>query len=393
MLISRTSLPRAAWLAFALLAACAAPPPAKVADDLNFDQGVAAATDNLFAQTQKGLLSKVEAVVSKKGVVIDPLIDAASGQQTNATRAAEKKIAERVKAGFTQFDLLPFAPASMAKAQLLLTGTLTRQAGDPNRYQLNLALTDVKTGLVAAQSSAMIRDAAIDSTPTPYFRDSPVLVRDPIVDGYIKTAETAPGSVANKTYLERTATGILINDALAAYDSERYADALQLYKSALDSPGGEQLRVYNGLYLANWRLGKNADAEQAFGKVVSTGLANKNLGVKFLFNAGTTDFWSDPKVSGPYAIWLRQIARQAAAAKACMNIVGHTSHTGSEQMNDRLSERRAAYIKQRLDSEAPELASRTRAAGMGFRENLVGTGTDDARDALDRRVEFRVVGC
>jgi hypothetical protein len=30
---------------------------------------------------------------------------------------------------------------------------------------------------------------------------------------------------------------------------------------------------------------------------------------------------------------------------------------------------------------------------MGFRENLIGTGTDDLRDALDRRVEFRVRSC
>jgi outer membrane protein OmpA-like peptidoglycan-associated protein len=31
--------------------------------------------------------------------------------------------------------------------------------------------------------------------------------------------------------------------------------------------------------------------------------------------------------------------------------------------------------------------------GMGFRENIVGSGTDDLRDALDRRVEFKVRSC
>ena len=30
---------------------------------------------------------------------------------------------------------------------------------------------------------------------------------------------------------------------------------------------------------------------------------------------------------------------------------------------------------------------------MGFRENVIGTGTDDLRDALDRRVEFKVRPC
>ena len=33
------------------------------------------------------------------------------------------------------------------------------------------------------------------------------------------------------------------------------------------------------------------------------------------------------------------------------------------------------------------------ATGRGFKENLVGTGKDDASDALDRRVEFKVIGC
>jgi outer membrane protein OmpA-like peptidoglycan-associated protein len=73
--------------------------------------------------------------------------------------------------------------------------------------------------------------------------------------------------------------------------------------------------------------------------------------------------------------------------------VGHTSLTGSVPYNHRLSMQRATYIKQRLDREAPELGPRTRASGVGFRENIVGTGTDDARDALDRRVEFKITGC
>jgi hypothetical protein len=30
---------------------------------------------------------------------------------------------------------------------------------------------------------------------------------------------------------------------------------------------------------------------------------------------------------------------------------------------------------------------------MGFRQNIVGSGTDDAVDALDRRVEFKITPC
>jgi hypothetical protein len=30
---------------------------------------------------------------------------------------------------------------------------------------------------------------------------------------------------------------------------------------------------------------------------------------------------------------------------------------------------------------------------VGFKENIIGSGTDDLRDALDRRVEFKVRNC
>jgi len=219
------------------------------------------------------------------------------------------------------------------------------------------------------------------------------MVKDQVVDGYIRTAQAAPGQPADAYYLDRMQAAVLINDGTTAYNANQYQDALGLYRNALSTSAGEQLRALNGVYLASWKLGRTADAEQAFGRVVAFGLQQRNLGVKFLFNPGSTDFWSDPKVSGPYGLWLRQIARQANTAKVCMNVVGHTSRTGSEQTNDRLSQARASVIKQKLDAEAGDLATRTKASGMGWRENIIGTGTDDVTDALDRRVEFKIVNC
>jgi outer membrane protein OmpA-like peptidoglycan-associated protein len=390
----------ALWLcacAVLAVAGCATPVATSETNELSFDQAVNAATDGLVSQTQNlpAFLAKVEAKILKRGVVTDPMLDAGSGQQTGVTKLLEQRVTERMRTNYTQFDILPFQSANLSKAQYLLTGTITRVQGGKtsNVFRINLALTDLKTGNVVAQSSARARDEGLDTNPTPYYRDSPILVKDKVVDGYIRTCETPPGKPADRAYFERVATATLINEATTAYNSDRYQDALGLYNNALSTPAGEQLRVLNGVYLTNWKLGKTAEAEQAFGKVVAFGIANNTLGVKFLFNPGSTDFWSDPKVSGPYTLWLRQIARQAAAAKVCVNVVGHTSKTGSEQANDRLSLNRATYIKQRLESEAPDLASRTKANGMGFRENIVGTGTDDARDALDRRVEFKISGC
>ena len=378
-------------------AGCQSTGPTVISNELPFDQAVIEATDGLVAQTQKlpAFLAKVEAKVARKGLIIDPMIDAASGQQTRVTRQLEQKVSERLSSQYPQFELLPFQSANLARAQYLLTGTMVRSAGSGARkpFQINLALVELSTRSVLAQASALARDDALDTSPTAYYQDSPVLVKDQVVDGYIRTAQTAPGQAADAYYLDRLAAGALINDGTNAYNASQYQDALGLYRNALSTSTGEQLRALNGVYLASWKLGRTADAEQAFGRVVAYGLSQRNLGVKFLFNPGSTEFWSDPKVNGPYGLWLRQIARQASSAKVCMNVVGHTSHTGSEQTNDRLSQARATVIKQKLDAEAADLTARTKASGMGWRENIIGTGTDDVSDALDRRVEFKIINC
>jgi tetratricopeptide (TPR) repeat protein len=375
-----------------------APTPAPTSDtsERSFDEAVNVATDGLVSQLQKepGASTKTEA---KRGLVIDPMVDAASGQQTATTHLLEQRVAARLRSSYSQLDVMPFQFANLTKAEYLLTGTMTRvassQPGAPQVFQIDLALTNLKNGTVVAQASSRARDEGLDTNPTRYYRDSPVVVKDKVVDGYIATSQTPPGAPSDPVYFERVATATTIREATLAYNNESYQEALALYQNAAARPGGEQLRVLNGIYLASWKLGRANEAEEAFGKVVALGLSNNNLGVKFLFNPDTTNFWSDPQVSGPYGFWLRQIARQAAMARVCMNVVGHTSLTGSQAYNDRLSLRRAVYIKKRLETEAPELASRTRAIGRGFRENLVGTGTDDARDALDRRVEFKITGC
>jgi outer membrane protein OmpA-like peptidoglycan-associated protein len=383
----------AAVLAVILAAGCVTQPTAAVnTNTLPFDEAIVVATDALVGQTQTlpAFLAKVEAKVNKRPVVLDPTLDAGTGQQTAATQKLDRVATERMTSKFEQIEVLPFRAGNLAKAQYLLTGTLTRQQ---QSYRIALALTDLKSGNVVAQSSAVARGDGVDMSPLPYYRDSPVLVKDKVIEGYVATSATPPGGKADPLYLERIATATVINEATSLYNAEKYQEALGQYRSALATPAGEQMRVLNGIYLSNVKLGRLAEAEQAFGRVVALGIAYQQLGVKFLFNPGTTDFWSDTKVSGAYGMWLRQIAKEGTTAKVCMDVVGHTSKTGSEPANDALSLRRANTIKQRLAAESAAFAERTKPVGMGFRQNIVGSGTDDAVDALDRRVEFKIVPC
>ena len=76
-----------------------------------------------------------------------------------------------------------------------------------------------------------------------------------------------------------------------------------------------------------------------------------------------------------------------------MEVQGHSSRSGDERYNDVLSLQRAEAVRRLMQQESSGAAALTRAVGRGFRDNLVGSGSDDARDAIDRRVDLRRVGC
>ena len=366
-----------------LLASCATRP---VAPDgpLAFDAAVKHPTDDLVAQTQH---------MFTRGVVYDPTLDAGSGEQTGATIRLDAAVTERLTHQ-DRLEVLPFRSASLAKARYVLVSTLSRGRADENQpVRIDLALVDRESDIVVAQAHAFTRDEGLDHAPLPYYRDSPVLVMDEVVEGYIRTAATLPGQRGDRHYLERIAAAATLNEATQLYNQARYREALGEYRSALALGEGEQLRVLNGIYLATAKLGQEAEAEAAFARVVAMGIAYRRLSVKFLFAPGTTQFWSDPRINAPYPMWLRQIARETVVAGACMEVVGHTTRTGSRTANEALSLQRAAHVRRLLVAEAPELAARTKEIGMGFRENIIATGSDDAIDVLDRRVEFRIVTC
>jgi outer membrane protein OmpA-like peptidoglycan-associated protein len=326
--------------------------------------------------------------------MVDPMLDLDAGQQTAVTQQLEKLATNGLCAKDVGFDLLPFRSASMPAARYLLTGTTNRE-GDAQRVRINLALTDLKSGRVLAQSSALALSAGLDRTPTAYYRDSPISLRSDSsnIVGYAHTTATAPGQAVDAAYLKSLPADMQLSEANELYGQHRYRDALDHYDRTLANPAGDQMRALVGAYLSHWKLGQAAEAEQAFSRLITLGITQRSLSVKFLFNPGTTDFWPDPNFSGAYDMWLKQVAHGIAGSGYCVKVVGHTSHTGSQQYNETLSLNRAAYITQRLQMQSNELRGRLESEGKGFRENIVGIGTDDVRDALDRRVEFTVHDC
>ena len=362
---------------------------------LPFDKAVQVAAQSLF-----DLARLPPATPSRPTLVIDPLIDGVTGEQTVATQAIAQRIAALVQQRYPSYQLQPFSADTVAQAPVVLIGTLTPVDSDGQSveqrqaYRICLVLADLRSGLIVGRAGARASMTGVDATPGPYFQDSPTWVMETHTDGYIKTCqEGSAGDAIRPAYLGGIRAAGVVAEAIAAYESKRFSEALALYIKAESMNTGNRLQIQNGLYLVNTRLGKRDAAVQAFGTVVDLALAQRRLAVKFLFQPGSTGFVADPASSGDYPMWLRQIAHRAANAGSCLEVSGHTSRTGPEPLNQRLSLRRAEAVRRQLIELAPALEGRSIAAGAGSRENLVGTGRDDSSDALDRRVVFKVIEC
>lgn len=371
-----------------------APPPAAPAP-VAFEEALLKAANDLFSKAPMpdGGAARIE-------LTIDPLIDGVTGAQSVATRGMERRLVDLVRKSYPRFDVKPFNTATVARAPVVLIGTFTainaagQAQGPRDAYRICLALADLRTQRIVSKGFARARPEGIDPTPVAFFADAPVWTADPSIEAYVKSCQgTKAGDPINAVYAERIQTAAYVSDAINAYGDKRYKDSLELYKKALAGRGGEQLRVHNGIYLTATKLNRRQEAEEAFAKVVELGLTANKLGIKFLFKPGTTHFVQEKAISGPYAMWLQQVAKRSAARGSCLEIVGHTSPTGPEPLNERLSLRRAEFVRDRLKSAAPDLVRRMIASGVGSREVIVGTGKDNASDALDRRVEFKAIAC
>ncbi len=379
------------------VAAAAPPPPAPPPAPVPFDQAVQRAATAVL-QASEGAVGAGGAggAGGERVIVIDPLVNGVTGEQTAATQSIGERISALTHERFPQFTVAPFTAATVGRAPLVMVGTFTpvnaanQPAGDREAYRFCLVMADLATGRIAAKSVARAELDEVDPTPTAFFRDSPAWSDDASVKAYIDTCQASKvGDPINPVFAQGIVAGAIISDAIDAYNDGKYADALALYRNALTNPAGRQLRVFNGIYLATARLGNRAASASAFGDLVDYGLDNNRLAVKFLFRPGSTSFVGTGTVGGDYAMWLREIASHEADRGGCLTVVGNTSRTGSPAINQQLSIARAEMVRARLEQAAPALQGRVIAEGAGDRFPLVGTGADDATDALDRRVDLK----
>jgi outer membrane protein OmpA-like peptidoglycan-associated protein len=276
-----------------------------------------------------------------------------------------------------------------------------RRRGQREAYRICLALADLRSGKLVSKGLAFALPDGVDPTPLAFFRDAPAWSDDPATEGYIKTCQgTKAGDPINPLYLDRI---VAARASRRSHRRLRMPGATRRRSTSTTAPWRRRRATSSASSTASTSpTGSSAARPQAAGGLrkgssitaSSTSASRRQIPVP----AGVDRIRSGSETERPLPGLAEDHRRQAASggSKACLEVTGHTSPTGPEPLNERLSLLRAEVRQSRDKLEG---ATRRRspngliANGVGSRQTMVGNGRDDASDALDRRVEFKVIGC
>jgi len=386
------------WIAVLLLAVvagCAAPvKQTGTIEPLPFDAAAIKMAEALYQQFE-GNLSMLDKLTGRN-LVVDQVIDADTGESTVATRRVEEYLVSVGKRH--QFNVALASPDSMADAQYIVTGIIRYEPAPwrdhkEKAYRIAASVVGIKSALVLANQDAWVANRTIQNQPVSIYADAPIYLKDSLIDAKIRTAQTAPGQTVSPAYRDALPSEALAAAAGVKFDQGDYLAASKAYQAVLARPDGRTLKAYAGLYQSFKKLNQPREAEAAFAGLISKAVEQNRVSIKFLFEVNSVEFFRGIEMSRDYPMWLRQLAKSVRASQKCLDIQGHSSRSGTEQYNQQLSLQRARYLQTLMQPDFPDVMQRSVAVGRGFRDNIIGSGTDDIQDAVDRRVDFLIRDC
>ena len=359
---------------------------------MNFNQGIKHLAGDIEAQFNDDFMSNITKLAKKQKLLLDPLMDANSGQALTINNAVENIF---YKVLSPRFEVVKMGGVnSKTDIDFVLSGVLAfERIGNTanSAYHFYVSVYSKKTGIIKACSNAFIK--LPEYKPISTYQDSPVFLRDNKLKYLTKSMKLKPGQKVNEKYLDYLNTKNYVVAAEHAYEKGDYKTALKNFQIAESYPDGKNLTVYSGLYNSA-RLLNMEDAETYFGQLINASIVENNkIEIKLLFKVNSAYFIDKGDLPKYYGMWLRQIAKQLKNNNACIHIQGHSSKTGKDAYNKALSLKRAKMVQHVLAVTYSGILKRSNVTGVGFSENIVGSGTDDARDAIDRRVEFILTEC
>jgi outer membrane protein OmpA-like peptidoglycan-associated protein len=328
-----------------------------------------------------------------ESIVIDPILSTNSGQQFKGNQQVIEILSNEIGTKF-KFDEL--TPGSLNKARYVLAGALTQNKNlyDQSKTVSDLVMTifEWPTGTVRAKGQVRVSNFLFE--PLLLYDDSPIFLLDKSSRFANSLVNLVIGQLVSSDYLKFLPIKAYIQKGISSYEENRHADSANFFLEAIANPIGRTLTAYAGLYLAAEKLHKDDVANQAFANLLSVAIEeNRRLDIKLLFSVNSPVFIPNDELVKRYSWWLKHIAVHMQKSDVCLNISGHCSKSGNSSYNERLSLSRARTVQGVMAVTYPGIKKRSHVEGRGYRENIVGTGADNASDAVDRRVEFSIIDC
>jgi hypothetical protein len=225
------------------------------------------------------------------------------------------------------------------------------------------------------------------------YQTSPMYLKEKHFDGLVILAANLIDTLANKKYYESLDTKSLIEEAERLSANKDYEQSLLLFYLASERKDSPLKVTYLELYQNARNLNHQVAASDAFQRLLTQNvIETKKLTFKFLFAAQSSSFTDDKELRKEYSFWLREIVKYFQNNKRCFQIIGHT---GKEETDNpkQLSLQRAKKIQLMMKVNFPMVIERSTLIAKGGKENIIGIGTNDMMDILDRRVELNIINC
>ncbi|MDY6991088.1 MAG: hypothetical protein SVR94_00575 [Pseudomonadota bacterium] len=359
----------------------------------NLDKGIQALVHDLFKAIKKevGLWGSL----SETSVVLEPFVDKASGQVVPINEAIEQIIHQEIQQHFSRLTLKQMTEEQLATADYILSGavhwehTQTVDAPKNGRYiQLSASILATDSKKIIAEHKVWIHESQLDTTTLGQYQESPFYLEEHQLPP--TEIPLSPALQALKQQYADLPTDTLLTEAETAYQKEDFEHALVLFQLATEREDGQTLRTYAGLYDTYFKLDNLQAAEQTFTQLLTASIREyQQLNLKLLFAVDSIEFINDSQLRQQYAIWLTQIGAFLSQHDYCFQIEGHST----PQEEPQLALARAQWVHQQLQAEFPDIVLKTQAVGQGAKDNIIGSGSHDLRDAIDRRVEFVMIDC
>lgn len=337
-------------------------------------------------------LRKTSAMIGQTSpLLVGPTVTLASGEVTRSGRELQTFLLLDLQEIMPERRVDRLGSQKLENTVQIITGRVTYEKPSANQpderwFFVNLAFAS-GNGKSFGDASFRINARNFDPTPSRFFQNSPVFQY--ATNSAISVSGGAGSSenhVTNLSHLGRLDRGVL------AFETANYSASETSFREAVANDGNDLLAL-SGVYQSTLAQGKLDEADQALDALIDAGIRQGSLAFKFLFRVRSPELRDDFEMSKHYSHWLSRTANRLYQTKRCMEIEGHASKSGSAEFNDKLSLARAQMVVSMLVKANPRLKNRLKAIGHGFNRNIVGSGTDDAKDAVDRRVEFKLKQC